>query len=266
MTRWLALALAAVALAGAGAAAAGDAAPLRVCADPNNLPFSNHRGDGLENALARLVAREMDADLQYTWLPQRRGFVRNTLNAHKCDVMMEVPKGYGRTLSTSAYYRSTYVFVTRKDRKLRVRSFDDPALRRLRIGVQMIGDDYANTPPAHALGRRGLGNNVVGYSVYGDYSQPGPLAEIVHAVATGEVDVAVVWGPVAGYFVPRERVPLEIAPVSPAVDPPWSFAFDMAMGVRRGDESLRDRLDAVIRDRRKEIDALLASYGVPRAP
>jgi quinoprotein dehydrogenase-associated probable ABC transporter substrate-binding protein len=238
---------------------------LRVCADPNNLPFSNDRGEGLENALARLVARELHADLQYTWLPQRRGFVRNTLNARKCDVMMEVPAGYGRTLSTNPYYRSTYVFVTRKDRHLRIRSFDDPALRRLRLGVQMIGDDYSNTPPAHALGRRGLGGNVVGYSVYGDYSRPAPLAEIVDAVAKGEVDVAVVWGPVAGYFAPRESVPLEIAPV-PGADPPFSFAFDVSMGVRRGDEALREKLDSVLRKRRKEIDALLVSYGVPRAP
>jgi ABC-type amino acid transport substrate-binding protein len=180
--------------------------------------------------------------------------------------MMEVPAGYRRTLSTSPYYRSSYVFVTRKDRHLRVRSFDDPVLRGLRIGVQMIGDDYANTPPAHALGRRGLGKNVVGYTVYGDYSEAAPLAAIVHAVATGEVDVAVVWGPVAGYFAPRERVPLQIAAVAPAEDPPFSFSFDVAMGVRRGDEALREKLDAVIRKRRKEIDALLASYGVPRAP
>src|SRR5919205_131260 len=158
---------------------------LRVCADPNNLPFSNDREEGLENALARLVAREMDAELEYTWLPQRRGFVRNTLAAKRCDVMMEVPAGYGRTLATQPYYRSTYVFVSRKDRGLKIRSFDDPALRKLRIGVQIIGDDYANTPPAHALGRRGLAANVVGYSVYGDYSRPDPLAAIIDAVVSG---------------------------------------------------------------------------------
>jgi quinoprotein dehydrogenase-associated probable ABC transporter substrate-binding protein len=240
-------------------------AAVKVCADPNNLPFSNSRGEGLENALARLVARELHAELQYTWLPQRRGFVRNTLGARKCDVMMEVPSGYGRTLSTVPYYRSTYVFVFRKDRGLSVRSFDDPVLRRLRIGVQLIGDDYANTPPAHALGRRGLGGNVVGYSVYGDYSRPDPLADIVHAVARDEVDVAVVWGPIAGYFAPRESVPLAIVPVTPAMDPPFSFAFDVSMGVRRGDEALRRRLDAVIAARRKEIDRILAAYGVPEA-
>src|SRR5947208_8450177 len=177
-------------------AAAAQSRQLRVCADPNDLPFSNVREEGLENALARLVAREIDAELRYTWLPQRRGFGRNKLNAKKCDVMMEVPAGYGRTLSTRPYYRSTYVFVTRKDRALTIRSLDDPALRALRIGVQMVGDDYANTPPAHALGRRGLAKNVVGYTVYGDYSRDDVQAEIIHAVAAGEVDVAIVWGPI----------------------------------------------------------------------
>jgi mxaJ protein len=246
--------------------AAGARRQLRVCADPNNLPFSNEQEEGLENAIARLVARDLRAEVVYTWLPQRRGFVRNTLSANKCDVMMEVPAGYGRTLSTQPYYRSTYVFVTRKDRALAIRSLDDSSLRGLRIGVQVIGDDYANTPPAHALGRRGLAKNVVGYTVYGDYSRADPQAEIIHAVAAGDVDVAIVWGPIAGYFARRERVPLEITPVSPQVDPPFRFTFDIAMGVRRGDGALRKELEQVIHRRRGEIDAVLAAYGVPRSP
>src|SRR4051812_19512018 len=129
---------------------------LRVCADPNNLPFSNRKGEGLENAVAQVIARDLGAELSYTWLPQRRGVVRNTMAAGKCDVMMEGPAGYPRTLATRPWYRSTYVFVSRDDRGLQVRSFDDPVLRSLKIGVQVVGDDYANTPPAHALGKRGL--------------------------------------------------------------------------------------------------------------
>ena len=138
---------------------------LRVCADPNNMPFSNRAGEGFENAMARMMARELGAELRYTWLPQRRGFVRNTMGADKCDVMMEVPAGYGRTLSTRPWYRSSYVFVYRKDRGISLHSFDDESLRALRIGVQMVGDDYANTPPAHALGKRGLARNVVGFEL-----------------------------------------------------------------------------------------------------
>jgi len=239
---------------------------LRVCADPNNMPFSNRAGEGLENAMARLLARELRAELQYTWLPQRRGFVRNTMGADKCDVMMEVPAGYGRTLATRPWYRSTYVFVYRKDRAYALRSLDDPALRSLRIGVQMVGDDYANTPPAHALGKRGLARNVVGFSIYGDYSRPAPLAPILEAVRKGEVDVALVWGPLAGWYAKKSEVPLEIVPVLPAADPPVSFVFDIAVGVKKGSDRLLRLLDAALSRRKPEIDAILGRYGVPRVP
>jgi mxaJ protein len=238
---------------------------LRVCADPNNLPFSNERGEGFENKIAELVARELHATLEYTWWAQRRGFVRNTLAAGACDVLISVPEGFERALTTTPYYRSTYVFVSPKAKRYALRSFDDPRLRRLRIGVQMVGDDYANTPPAHALARRGIVRNVAGYTLYGDYRQPDPPARIIDAVARGEVDVAVVWGPLAGYFARRSRVPLEVTPVSPRVDPPrLPLTFAIAMGVRQGNVALRDSLQLVLDRRGAEIGRILDDYGVPR--
>jgi mxaJ protein len=147
---------------------------LRVCADPNNLPYSNRAGEGFENRIAELLAADRHASLDYTWWPQRRGFVRNTLNTGACDVVMGVPAALELTSTTRPYYRSSYMFVSRRDRRLGLHSFDDPRLRELRIGVQMIGDDFANSPPAHALSSRGIVRNVVGYSVYGDYAQPRP--------------------------------------------------------------------------------------------
>jgi mxaJ protein len=236
---------------------------LRVCADPNNLPFSNDRLEGFENRLADLVAREMGAEVSYTWWAQRRGFLRSTLNAGECDVVMGIPASWELALATRPYYRSSYVFVTR--RGFRVSSFDDPVLRRVRIGVQLVGDDYANAPPAHALAARGVIGNVHGYSVYGDYRQESPPAAVVEAVARGEVDVAVVWGPLAGWTARRQPVPLEIVPVSPQIDLPFlPFVFDIAMGVRRGDAALKEELDAILERRRPEIETLLDEYGVPR--
>lgn len=135
---------------------------LRVCADPNNLPFSNQQGQGFENRIAELVAEELDARLSYTWWAQRRGFIRNTLNAGACDLVIGVPAGYELVETTAAYYRSAYVYVYRADRGLDLRSMRDPRLRQLRIGVHLIGDDGANPPPAHALGRQGIVDNVVG--------------------------------------------------------------------------------------------------------
>ena len=147
------LVLAAVVGQRAATATADPARVLRVCADPNNLPFSNESEEGFENRLAQLIAGELNARVSYTWWAQRRGFVRNTLNEGLCDVVMGVPGSFELTGVTRPYYRSTYVFLYRKDAGLSLRSLDDSVLRTLRIGVQIIGDDYANTPPAHALAR-----------------------------------------------------------------------------------------------------------------
>jgi mxaJ protein len=248
-----------------GARAATKLSELRVCSDPNNLPFSNQQQQGFENRIAELIAHDLNSKLTYTWWAQHRGYVRNSLNANQCDLLIGVPASFERTINTVPYYRSTYVFVTRRDRHLNIRSFDDPALKRLTIGVQMIGDDFTNTPPAHALTQRHMIENVRGYSVYGDYRRPNPPARIIDAVANGDIDVAVAWGPLAGYFAQKEPVPLDITPVSPQIDLPFlPFVFDISMGVRRGDTALRERLNTVITRRKADIDRILEQYGVPR--
>jgi mxaJ protein len=252
---------AAVLLALPNAAAASE---LRVCADPNNLPFSNERGEGFENKIAELLARELHADLTYTWWAQRRGFLRNTLDAGLCDLVPGMPSRMERLRTTAPYYRSSYVFVSRAADHLAIASLDDPALRDLRIGVQLVGDDGANPPPAHALARRGLARNLRGYSVYGNYAEPDPAGRIVAALARGEIDLAVVWGPFAGYFAPRQAVPLEIAPVRPQSDASLPMAFDISMGVRKDDEALGREIETALAHRRADVDAILAVYGVPR--
>ena len=147
-----------------------------------------------------------------------------------------------------------------------MRSFDDPVLRRLKIGVHLVGDDGANTPPAHALSARGVVGNVRGYMLYGDYSQPNPPARILDAVASGEIDLAIVWGPLAGYFAPKLNVPMEIVPVTPQVDVPFlPFVYDISMGVRREDTALKAEVDSILDLRRAEVNAILNEFGVPRA-
>jgi mxaJ protein len=238
---------------------------LRVCADPNNLPFSHRNGAGFENKIARVIADDLGMQLDYTWWAQRRGFVRNTLRAGTCDLIVGVPSSFELAATTRPYYRSSYVFVTRRDRGLDISSFDDPRLKKLRIGVQLIGDDGSNAPPAHALANRGIVGNVVGFTVYGDYADEAPQRRIIEAVAKGEIDVAAVWGPTAGGFARQSRVPLAIAPVSPQIDLPFlPFVFDISMGVRREDTALKERIDAAIERRRDDIDRILREYGVPR--
>jgi mxaJ protein len=237
---------------------------LTVCADPNNLPFSNRAGQGFENRLAELIARDLHADLSYVWWAQRRGYVRNTLTARSCDLWPGVASMVEMLRTTRPYYRSTYVFLTRAADGLGNLSFDDPRLRRLRIGVQLVGDDGANTPPAHALSRRGIVANVRGYMLYGDYSRANPPADIVAAVARGEVDVGIVWGPLAGYFAARSSVPLRIAPVTPWLDGgQWPMAFDISVGVRKDDLALQREVEQVLAAHQGEIRVLLAHYHVP---
>lgn len=237
---------------------------LRVCADPNNLPFSNRAGDGFENRLVDLIARDLGARVEYTWWAQRRGYVRNTLKDRRCDLWPGVATQVDMLATTRPYYRSTYVFVTRADRGLDIASFDDPRLKHLRIGVQLVGDDAQNTPPAHALARRGITGNVRGYMLYGDYTRPNPPAEIVRAVDRGDIDLAVVWGPLAGYFAASAAHPLRLTPVQPWLDgPQWPMVFDVSMGVRRDDQKLRQTLDRELERRGPEVRALLAAYHVP---
>lgn len=239
---------------------------LRVCADPNNMPFSNAAGEGFENHLAELVAGELGARVEYTWWAQRRGFIRSTLGEHQCDVVMGLPSSMEMALMTRPYYRSTYVFVTRRDANLQLRSLDDSLLRTLRVGVQVIGDDYTNAPPAHALAQRGIVRNVVGYTVYGDYSQPSPPSRIIQAVTSGEIEVAIAWGAMAGYFARRADVALDVVRVLPEIDLPFlPMVFDISMGVRREDVRLRDELDAVLARRRTDVQLLLDRFDVPRA-
>ncbi len=236
---------------------------LRVCADPNNLPFSNQAGEGFENALARLLADSMQRELEYVWYPQRRGFFRHTLNAGKCDLVMGVLPGLQRADTTAPYYRSSYVFVTRQADKLQITSLDDPRLGKLKVGVPVVGDDYSNTPGASAMARRGYIHNLTGFSVYGDYSKPHPASRIIEALATKAIDVAIVWGPVAGFFADQQAVALDISPVTPAQEQGTRFTFPIAMAVRQGDTELKQEVERVMREQAVKVSQVLRRYRVP---
>ena len=240
---------------------------LRVCADPNNLPFSKKDRSGFENRIVELIAKDLGAQVRYTWWAQRRGNVRNTLGEHECDVVPGVASGVDMLSTTSPYYRSTYVFVARGNtRWAAVASLDDAALREATIGVQLIGDDGANTPPAQALARRGLFANIRGYTVYGDYADATPQKPLLDAVARGDVDLALAWGPTAGYFARGQSPYLRLTPVSPWLDAGEPMVFDISMGVRREDRALRRELDAALERNRAAIARILDDYGVPRLP
>jgi mxaJ protein len=258
------LAIASVAFPGPPAVADEAGNELRICADPNNLPFSNDRNAGFENAIAQLFAKETGQSVAYTWWAQRRGFIRNTLKTGNCDVIMGVPVGLDMVETTRPYYRSGYVFVSRSDRQLDIASMTDPRLKTLKIGIQLIGDDGFSTPPGHALAMQGIVDNVVGYTVYGDYRRPDPPALILEAVAQGDIDIAAVWGPLAGYFARQSPMKLTVVPITDTERfAPLLFQFDIAIGVRKGDDKRKEELDQLISRNSVQIAQILDRFGVP---
>jgi hypothetical protein len=197
--------------------------------------------------------------------PHRRGFIRNTLSGAQVRRGARAADRLRTRRADRAVYTATYVFVSRHEDALDLRTLDDPRLRKLRIGLHTIGDDYAAVPPAEALARRGIVANVVGYSIYGDYARPDPPRDLIDAVARGDVDVAIAWGPLAGYFAGRAPVPLVVSPIEAAPDRTGEdpLRFSTAVGVRKGDEALKRTLQATLDRQQPEVQQLLASYGVP---
>jgi mxaJ protein len=186
------------------------------------------------------------------------------LSERKCDFWPGIGSNVETVATSRPYYRSTYMFVTRSGDRLDGLTLDDPRLRTVRIGVQLVGDDATNTPPAHALARRGIVGNVRGFMLYGDYASPDPPAEIVRAVERGDIDVALAWGPLAGYFAARSPVPLRLEPVTPwLADTQWPMQFDISVGVQKDDQALLKQVDEVLARRSADIRTLLARYHVP---
>jgi mxaJ protein len=235
-------------------------ATLTVCADPDNLPYSRADGSGFENRIAALVARDLNAELVYTWMAPSRGLFRKTLDAGVCDLIVGVPSDMPGARRTAPYYRSGYAFVYRGDPGGVIRSLADPRLARLRVGVQLIGADMAATPAAYALAARGIAANVRGYPIMGDM----PAAQrMAGDVAHGRLDVALIWGPQAGYFAARESMPLALTLIDDADAPNLSFAISMAV---RDDAGLQARVQRALDRLEPEIDRVLDDYGVPRLP
>lgn len=249
-----------------GCLTSGAAPLLRVCADPNNLPYSDQQEKGFENQLATMIGNDLGLQVTYTWFPQRGSFFRKTLDAGKCDVVLGVPAGMAGIDTTNPYYRSGYVFVSRLDRNLNITSLDDPRLHRLRIGIHNLGDTDREAPPVHALISRGIVSNLAGYNIFGSsLDEINPSSDLIKAVEKGDIDLALAWGPIAGYFARFSPVPLVVSPIGvDSSDPTLPLAFDIAAGVRKQDDLLKQQLDRELQRRRMEIQHLLVSYGIPQ--
>jgi len=241
----------------AGSASAFSQAPLRVCADPDNLPFSNVRGEGFDNRIAKLLARDLHRPIIFIWARGRRGFLRERFDNGLCDVLMGVPYGMKHVLTTRPYYSSSYVFLTRRKDHLHLSGFDDPAIGGQRIGLQILEEDYS--PPSLPLIRAGHASQFVGFGAFGRGGE-----EIVSAVARKKIGFAVVWGPVAGFYAAKANVPLVCSFVKPPVDATGiPFTFGMTIAVHEESTKLAEALDTLIQKDQRKINRVLESFHVP---
>lgn len=235
-----------------------DPKTLRVCADPNNLPFSNEKGEGFENKIAAALAKKLGKDLAYTYYPGATGFVRNTLNAHLCDVILGMPQGNDLVQPTNPYYRTTYAMVTRAGSDLDgIAALDDPRLKEKKRRIGLI----ANTPPGNVLAMNGLLASVKPYPLVVDTRIDAPGAEMVHDLEKGEIDVALLWGPIAGFYAKRSSAKLAVTPLPET--PGARMAFRIAFGVRHSDQNWKRDLNALIAQNKAEFERILVDYGVP---
>jgi len=235
-----------------------DPKTLRVCADPNNLPFSNDKGEGFENRIAEFLAKKLGKDLAYSYYPGATGFVRNTLNAHLCDVILGMPQGNDFVQPTNPYYRTTYAIVTRAGSELDgMTSLDDPRLKEKprRIGL------VANTPPGNVLAMHGLMASVKPYPLMVDTRVESSSAAMIHDLEKGDIDIALLWGPIAGYYAKHSSEKLNVAllPETPGA----RMAFRIGFGVRHSDQNWKRELNTLIAQNKTELDRILLDYGVP---
>jgi mxaJ protein len=237
---------------------------LRVCADPDNMPFSNSAGEGLENKLAELLAATWNSKLEYVWWAAPRGIMR-MLNGMYCDLMLQAPTEFDMAGVTRPYYRTSYVIVQRKDAAHQVTGLDDPALKTMRIGVHLFAADGENTPPAMALSAHGVVGNLVGFSTTYMGGQNHP-ADIIKAVASDSIDVAIVWGPIAGYYAKQLGVDLVLTPVDNDSVSQIPFVYSMGFATRRRERAFRDSLQKFLDLKAPEIRSLLEGYGIPLLP
>ena len=234
-----------------------DPMTLRVCADPHNLPFSTDKGEGFENKIAALFASQLGKDLTYAWYPQAPGFVRNTLAALKCDVVMGVPQGDDLVQVTNPYYRTAYALVFKEGGSLEgVDTLSDPRLKGKRIGI------VAGTPPATYMAISGLMTNAKPYPLVVDTRVDSSGAAMMHDLAAGEIDAGILWGPIAGYYARQAGSPVTVVPLIKETGGP-RLAYHIAMGVRYTDQDWKRLLNRKIAENQGAIDDLLRSYGVP---
>ncbi|MGV1014012.1 MAG: quinoprotein dehydrogenase-associated putative ABC transporter substrate-binding protein [Methyloceanibacter sp.] len=245
-------------MAGFMAPNAHGAGLVRVCADPNNMPFSNEQGEGFENRLAELIAEKLNLTLEYVWFPESSGYVPNTMGKDACDLVMGYAQGTGLIDDTNPYYHTSYVLIYRADdpNLAGIDSLSDPRLKNKRIGL------VARTPPASILAMHGLGSNAKPFEIFAGENQSKAAADMIAEIASGKLDAGLLWGPVGGFYAKRSPVPLAVVPLVKESAGP-STIYGITMGVKPNEPQWKHKINKVIAENQRDITMLLGTYDVP---
>ena len=230
---------------------------LRVCADPHNMPFSSEKGEGFENKLAELIADKLGLKVQYIWLPQVVGHVATLPDDSSCDILMGYAQGTGLVEDTNPYYRTSYVLLYRQDVKslAGVESLADERLKTKTIGI------LARTPPVSNMAINGLMANARPFETE-DRTSASAAADVVAAIASGEIDAGILWGPLGGYYAQNAKVPLALVPLVKEKAGPETV-YGITMGVRPNEPEWKHRLNKLIAQYQPAINAMMSEYNVP---
>lgn len=237
-----------------------DPTEFKVCADPDNMPYSNLKQEGFEDKIAAILAQELGKKLTFQYAYYRQGFLRNTLNANRCDVVMSTTSDNDSMRTTKPYYRSGYVFVYRKNSGYNIKDWDSPDLRKGIIGL------VGQSPPSRPLYDHGLMENARPYRLQRDLNFP--PSQLIDDLVKGDIDVAIVWGPIAGYYAKRASIPLEVVmiPEYESKNVRGKENWNISMGVRHKDKARQQEINAALERRKADIDNILDEYGIPHIP
>ncbi|GJM02249.1 MAG: amino acid ABC transporter substrate-binding protein [Rhodomicrobium sp.] len=233
-----------------------DRSQLRVCADPSNLPFSNKKGEGFENKIAEIISEELDVPIKYTWFPQSIGFIRQTLDKKRCDIIIGYVATHELVLNSNPYYRTSYVLIHRDGELEGFKSLNDPRIKPMKIGV------IAGTPPVSILAENKLLDNIKSFHRMVDRRYYSPAEEMIADISEGRLDIGLLWGPIGGYFAEKADKKLTVVPlIHETVGPRMSYRI--TFGVRRREKVWKRQLNRIIRRRQDDINKILVEYGVP---
>ena len=239
----------------------GDKTTLRICADPNNLPYSNQNNEGYENKIADLFAKKLgNIPVMYSWYPMTSGFVRRTLDAKTCDLIVTFPAIHEFVQNSNPFYNSSYVLMSLEEKDIKIKTLSDPQIKEKKYKIGII----SGTPPSSYVPKYKLFDQVKFYRQAADPRKQKPWVDVTNDLVDGKIDIGILWGPYAGYEAKKAKKPIKIVPLTKEeITSRGKLVYRFTMGIRRNAPEWEKTINNLIKDNQEEINQILRGYGIP---